>query len=200
MPIVEGRQYRTMQPIQPMQADKLIDSECYVDGYAMTYERYKLWDDDEGGVWEQFMPNCFDECDMSDVIMQYDHNGRVFARNSNGTLKLVVDSKGLRIGADLSKTSEARSLYEDISAGMITKMSWTFMPLDGRYRYDHNSRTIIHYGVKKIYDVSAVSIPANDGTEIYTRNFCDGEIKRVKQELLAAEKRRLNLKLKLEGF
>lgn len=146
------------------------------------------------------MPNCFDKCDMSDVIMQYDHNGRVFARNSNNTLKLVVDSKGLRIGADLSKTAEARSLYEDISAGMITKMSWTFAPLEGRYRYDHNSRTIIHYGVKKIYDVSAVSIPANDGTEIYTRSFCDGEIAKFKQEIAKRERMKLDLKLKLEGF
>lgn len=186
--------------MQVVTEDKLIDSEYYVEGYAMTFERYKLCDDREGGIYEKFEPNCFSECDMSDVIMQFDHTGRVFARQSNGTLKLVVDEHGLKIGADLSKTEAARAIFEDIKTGMCKKMSFTFAPLEGRYRYDHETRTIIHYGVKKVYDVSAVSLPANEGTDIHTRNFCDGLIKKIKQELLAAEKRKLMLKLKLEGF
>jgi phage head maturation protease len=61
---------------------------------------------------------------MSDVIMQYDHAGRVFARQSNKTLILVPDHKGLLVAADLGKTDLARGLYQDIDAGMITKMSW----------------------------------------------------------------------------
>ena len=53
---------------------------------------------------------------MSDVIMQYDHTGRVFARQSNKTLILEPDAKGLFVAADLSKTDLARGLYQDIDA------------------------------------------------------------------------------------
>lgn len=188
-----------MQVMQTAATDsKLIDSEYYCEGYAMTFGRYKLFDDDDGGIYEQFQPNCFDGCDLSDVIMQYDHEGRVYARQSNGTLVLLVDGKGLKIGADLSKTTASRQMHEDIDTGMCPKMSFTFMP--GKWWYDKETRTIIHEQVKKVYDVSAVSLPANEGTEIHTRNFCDGVIAKVKQELLAGEKRKLELKLKLEGF
>lgn len=177
---------------------KLIESDYYVEGYATTFERYKLIDDEHGGIYEQFLPGCFAECDMSDVIMQYDHTGHVFARNSNNTLMLIVDDKGLKIGSDLSKTEGARLLHEEIATGMCRAMSFTFKY--GDYYFDKNTRTIIHRTVKKIYDVSAVSLPANEGTEIYTRSFCDGEIAKIKQELLERERRKLQLKLTLEGF
>lgn len=180
--------------------EKLIDSECYVEGYATTFERYKLYDDDNGGIWEQMSPDCFAETDMSDVIMQYDHQGRVYARQSNGTLVLRVDEKGLKIGADLSKTEEARKLYEDIQTGMCTKMSFAFTPAE--WDFDKDTRTITHRKIKKIFDVSAVSLPANDTTEINARSFIDGEIGKAEKELLerANAKKKLELKLRLGGI
>ena len=47
------------------------------------------------------------------------------------------------------------------------------------------TRTIT--GIKKLWDVSAVSIPANDGTEISARSWCDGVIAELKEEFLKAE-------------
>ena len=77
------------------------------------------------------------------------------------------DDKGLFICADLSKSSGSKDLYEEISSGLVTKMSWGFLPGDpGDYYFDQPTRTLIHKRVKKIYDVSAVSIPANQDTEI----------------------------------
>lgn len=147
---------------------KRFDSEYYVEGYATGFEAYPLYEYDGVTIYERFERGCFDGCDMSDIIMQYDHEGRVFARNSNNTLIVDVDDNGLFIAADLSKTSSARSLYEDISAGMITKMSWCFVPDD--MDFDDSTKTIIHRHIKKIYDVSAVSIPANQNTAINARN------------------------------
>lgn len=147
---------------------KRFDSEYYVEGYATGYEPYPLYECDGVTIYERFERGCFDGCDMSDIIMQYDHEGRVFARNSNNTLIVDVDDNGLFIAADLSKTSSARSLYEDIDAGMITKMSWCFVPDD--MDFDDGTNTIIHRHIKKIYDVSAVSIPANQNTAINARN------------------------------
>ncbi len=147
---------------------KRFDSECYVEGYATGFEAYPLYECDGVTIYERFERGCFDGCDMSDIIMQYDHEGRVYARNSNNTLAVEVDDNGLFIAADLSRTSGARSLYEDINAGMITKMSWCFVPDDTEF--DDNTNTIIHRHIKKIFDVSAVSIPANQNTAINARN------------------------------
>lgn len=147
---------------------KRFDSEYYVEGYATGFEAYPLYEYDGVTIYERFERGCFDGCDMSDIIMQYDHEGRVFARNSNNTLIVDVDDNGLFIAADLSRTSSARSMYEDIDAGMITKMSWCFVPDD--MDFDDSTKTIIHRHIKKIYDVSAVSIPANQNTAINARN------------------------------
>ena len=120
--------------------------------------------------------------------MQYDHEGRVFARQSNKTLILVPDHKGLLVAADLGKTDLARGLYQDIDAGMITKMSWAFTVLEDSYDRATHTRTILK--IKKVYDVSAVSIPANGDTEISARNFARRSYEEEKQELL---KRRVQL-------
>lgn len=174
----------------------LFESAYYVSGYAARFEPYVLFVDDEGPIYERFERGCFDGTDMSDVILQFDHCGRVYARQSNNTLKLLVDDEGLFIGADLSSTNGSKALYEDIAAGLITKMSWAYIP--DRWYYDKASRTIVNEHIEKIYDVSAVSLPANDSTSINARALIDGEIERVKQELRSRAKKKLQLLLKLE--
>jgi len=123
--------------------------------------------------------------------MQYDHQGKVLARLSNSTLGLEVDDKGLFIYADLSKSQEARELYEEIKNGLVTKMSWAFTVADEEY--DKETRTRIIKRIKKVYDVSAVSIPANDGTIISARSFINGLIEKEQQELLERRKRKIKL-------
>lgn len=123
----------------------------------------------------------------------YDHEGRVFARESNNTLILIPDHKGLLIAADLSKTDLARGLYQDIEAGMITKMSWAFTVSEESYDRATRTRTILK--IKKVYDVSAVSIPANGDTEIAARNFASRSYEAEKQERL---KRRIAI-LKMQA-
>lgn len=105
---------------------------------------------------------------MSDIIMQYDHEGRVYARLSNGSLIVKPDDVGLYIAADLSRTAAAKGLYEDIAAGMTTKMSWGFAA--GDWDFDPETSTYTHHSIRKIYDVSAVSYPANNDTAIYARS------------------------------
>jgi HK97 family phage prohead protease len=198
--IKSGRQYRTMQ----MSAKE--DEEYRVQGYATTFnEPYLLYEYDDVKVYEQVSEKAFDDCDMSDVIMQYDHEGRVFARLSNNTLELNVDDKGLLINAYLGGTQLGRGLYEDIKGGYITKMSFGFTVDEDEIEEVSNeegvkvTRTITKIG--KLYDVSAVSIPANDATEISARNYCDGVIAEIEAERLQRaekEKRIKKLKLQLE--
>ena len=191
----EQAQSRALTLFSAEQAQR-IESDHYVDGYAALYEPYVLYYDwDNNPVYERFEPGCFDECDMSDIIMQYDHEGKVLARNSNGSLVVEADSTGLFFAADLSRTEAARNLYDEVKAGMVTKMSWRFRC--GNYYFDKDSRTIVHLTVKKIYDVSAVSIPANDDTEINARAWADGEIAQVARREAELDERRRRLRLKI---
>lgn len=169
MPMKSEREYRALvQNIAPAENKKRIDSAFYVEGYAARFEPYPLYTFDGETIYERFERDCFAGCDMSDIIMQYDHCGRVYARQSNGSLLVEVNDNGLFIAADLGRTDGAKLLYEDIAAGMITKMSWAFTV--GECEFDEATNTIVHKKVKKIYDVSAVSIPANNDTVIGARS------------------------------
>ena len=196
MPVKIERQYRSCAEEFRTAED---GNECIVEGYASTFNPYVMWEDGETKYFEQIDPRAFDDTDMSDVIMQYDHEGRVYARQSNGTLQLSVDDHGLKIRADLSKTEGARQLYEDIRSGMITQMSFAFTVAEDAYSKDTHTRTILR--VKRLYDVSAVSIPANPDTTISARSYFEGVIEAEHLEQIAAEERARKiaiLKLKLE--
>lgn len=177
-------------------AQKRIDSEYYVEGYATTFNKpYELYEIDGVKYYESIDSRALDEADMSDVIMQYDHEGRVLARKSNGSLVLDITNDGLFVCADLKNSTASRELYQDINSGLITKMSWAFTVAEDEY--DRESRTRIIKRVKKVYDVSAVSIPANNDTLISARSFFDGEIEKEKQELLERKRKKMALKIKL---
>ncbi len=190
----------TLTPVT--EGERHFKTERYVEGYAARYEKYLLWDDgDWGKTYERFEPGCFDNTDMSDVIMQFDHRGRVFARTTNDTLFVGADDTGLFTAADLDKTELARGLYDDIAAGMITKMSWRFKV--GKYYVEREEGskdiTIVHTEIPKIYDVSAVSIPANDNTEINARDFAHGVMDEVARREAELEERRRKLRLKIQN-
>lgn len=186
MPIKNDRVYRMfVNPLstEPAQERKYFDSDYYVEGYATTFNQpYDL----AYGIREQIAPSVLDGADLSDVIMQYDHEGMVLARNRAGNLHIAADSHGIFVAADLSKTEAARQLYEAIKAGMVDRMSWAFTVDEESYDYENDIRTILR--VKKVYDVSAVSIPANDATAISARSYADGVISRKEKELFRRRK------------
>lgn len=183
--------------------EKRLPSEFYVEGYATTFnDPYVLYEYDGVKYMEQIDRHALDEADMSDVIMQYDHTGRVLARNSNGSLLLEPNQHGLFIAADLSRSEAARNMYEEINAGLVNRMSWAFQVEKDAYDRATRTRTILK--ISKLYDVSAVSMPANPATEISARSYFDGVIEAERQERLAAwaaarKKQRLKLYLEVIG-
>ena len=198
MPSKGNREYRDMMLgiVDREEGEENEEERKEVEGYATTFnEPYTLFEDDEIIFREQVDPSAFDETDMSDVIMQYDHAGRVFARTSNNTLSIEPDEKGLFIKADLGGTELGRGLYEEIRGGYTDKMSFGFIVnQDEETRTESEDgrvdilRTIT--GISKLFDVSAVSIPANNGTSIgaTTRSLIDGAIEKIRAERLEAEK------------
>lgn len=196
MKFKEAAQTRALAVFAFEQPTQRIESDHYVEGYAARFEPYVLFEDEAGPVYERFEPGCFENADMSDIIFQYDHSGKVMARTGNGSLIVEVDEKGLFTAADLGRTEAARDLYGEIKAGMVNKMSWRFSL--GDYYYDKDTRTIVHRTVKKVYDVSAVSIPANDNTEINARSWVDGVIDTAARREAELDERRRKLRLKIK--
>ena len=157
-----------------------------VRGYASTFEEYELFNIDGTSYCERIEPTAFDGCDMSDVVFRKDHAGTVFARTSNGALKLSVDKHGLLTDTDLSRTASARAMHEEIKAGMYTQMSFAFVVGEGndeikRDKENHKYTRIIKH-INKMFDVSPVSFPANPGTDIYARSLFDGVIEKEREE------------------
>lgn len=200
------REYRDFKLAILTEDDNSEDTRQIVHGYASTFnEPYELFEVDGTKYMEQIDARAFNNADMSDIIFQYNHEGRVFARQSNGTLTVSPDEHGLHITADLGGTEIGRGLYEEIKGGYTDKMSFGFRVASDKWeeqRQDDgtifNIRTIT--GISKVYDVSAVSIPANDGTTISVRNLQNGVIERIKAERLKElelERRKLLLKLKI---
>ena len=196
MAVKNDREYRdmTMEVRTAEDAEAPQEERKIVTGYASTFnEPYTLYENDDWRFNEVVDSRAFDNTDMSDVIMQYDHEGRVFARISNNTLTVTPDDKGLLIEADLGGTELGRQLFEEIRGGYTNKMSFGFT-VDGEDYLDTKDvdgkaltvRTIT--SVRKLYDVSAVSLPANDATSISVRNLTDGVIEQIRAERLEAER------------
>lgn len=216
MPIKTEREYRNMTIRALSDNDISEEDQRIVNGYASTFdEPYVLYDGDGWKYLEVVDRGAFDNTDMSDVIMQYDHRGRVFARTRNNTLEVNPDDKGLFIKADLGGTEIGRELFEEIRGGYTDKMSFGFT-VDGEFEESVKTDGVRIYtrhitSIAKLYDVSAVSIPANDGTSIEadatTRsisNLTDGVIERIQAELLEEERielerRRLEVRARALG-
>ena len=195
MPVkIDSREYRKIDAAQ-METRTEEDGRKIVEGYATTFNQpYELMRAKDMIVTEQVDPEAFSETDMSDTIMQYDHTGRVFARVKNGTLRLEPDAHGLKVIADLGGTEIGRQLYEEIRGGYTDKMSFGFTVTgDKRTRSkDADGNTVILRTITKVgrlFDVSAVSLPANDATEISSRTIGDGLIAEVQEEVLAEQER-----------
>lgn len=191
MAIKSDREYRNLGAFNA-------ESEYIVEGYASTFEPYELLEIDGVKFYEQIDRHAFDEADMSDVVFLRDHEGRVMARTKNNTIQLDIDDHGLHQRTDLSKTQASRDMAEDIAVGNYSQMSFAFTVAEDHFDRDTNTRIIDR--VHKVFDISAVSFPANPQTEIglSMRDYFNGEIEMIRAERLEAEKRARDLeKLKL---
>jgi len=196
-PTRKDREFRRVAEFELRQAENESGTkELWVEGYAVRFnEPTVLWEFDGIEYKEQIDAKAFNDADMSDVIFNYNHSGKVMARTRNKTLQLSVDEKGLFIRARLDGTEEGRKLYEEIKGGYIDRMSFSFTVRESSYDRENHMRTILK--IKKLYDVSAVDIPAYDTTFISARSFFEAE---AEKERKAAEAAQLRRKLILKTY
>lgn len=181
------------------------NNELVVEGKACTFnEETVLYSSNDYEAREVIDPVAFANTDMTDVIFNFNHSGRVYARTRNNTLALEVREDGLYMRAVLRGDDQGhKELYDDIKTGTIDKMSFAFTVNDSKWTFEEkdgkeiDTRTIL--GINKLYDVSAVDIPAYDTTSISARSAYEAVSEtraaesRAKAEALELEKQKLVL-------
>lgn len=183
----KNRDYRNFTNFE-IRAEKE-GKELYVEGKACSFDEpvviYSLNNID---YKEQIDSKAFEEAEMEDVIFNYNHGGKVVARTRNDTLELDVKEDGLYVKARLDGTAEGRKLYEEIKGEYVDRMSFAFSVQEDSYDTEKHLRTVSK--IKRLYDVSAVDIPAYDSTSITARSF-----KELEKEKLKVKKRKKKLLL-----
>lgn len=179
------KDFRTFE-IEARAADG--SDELLVEGYAATFDSPTVLYSYDGVDYKEVIDSrAFEGADMSDVIFNYNHGGKVVARTRNNTLELTTDSRGLRISAKVGGTVDGRNLHQEIRDGYIDRMSFRFKVKEDSYDRATQTRKILKF--EKIYDVSAVDIPAYGDTSIQARSFFETEAEKAKQEAADAEQR-----------
>lgn len=170
----DDRMYRTFSNLkvrseQIETEDGKVTEEMIVEGQAVTFESPTvLFKCGETEYKEVIDRNAFNEADVTDVIFNYNHGGKVVARTRNKTLELSIDANGLNIRARLDGTEEGRKLYEEIKGGYIDRMSFCFTVQEESYDKEQHQWRVLK--VEKLFDVSAVDFPAYDTTNISARS------------------------------
>ena len=143
-------------------AEENEDNKMEIKGYAAVYESPETY-----SYTEVIAKGAFDESDMSDVVLRYNHNDSfmVLARTRNKSLNLSVDDKGLFMDATLQDDiTEHKNIYNAIKSGLIDKQSFAFTVEEDDYDYETDTRTIKKIG--KVFDVSVVDQPFYNDTDV----------------------------------
>ena len=169
--------------------------EMIVEGYAAVFDTVT----NLGWMKEVIDRHAFDNADMSDIVMKYNHEDSILpmARTRGGTLQFNIDDHGLKIRAKLPETSVNKDIYTLIREGVLSKMSFAFTVKKQEYDYDTDTRKILEFD--KIFDVSVVDVPAYETTEIYARNKeqYEEEKRKYEEKKIAFEKQKLEIILSL---
>lgn len=165
-----------------------------IEGYAVVFDTIEVMYEFDGVKYcEEIRSGAFDNAEMKDVVLNFNHSGKPVARTKNQTLELKVDKRGLFVRANLSGTEEGRKLYEEVKGGYLDKMSFAFTINAEEYNRDTRTRSVTE--VKRLYDVAVVDIPAYESTSVMARSFFTAE---AEKELAEASRLLSLAKAKVE--
>lgn len=154
-------------------------------GYAAKFDKWS--DPIYGWFREKINRGAFDNCDMGDVVMCFNHDiNNIMARSKSGTLKLEVDEVGLRFEFEVPNTTCGNDMLELVKRGDVNQCSFTFcvesdawVYADKENKLDCDERTIL--SISKLYDTSLVVYPAYPDTEASARSLIDKKNEYIKQ-------------------
>lgn len=161
---------RKIERTADIELRRLEENSNTVEGIAVVFDR----EADMGWFTEVIDRHAFDNTDMSDVVLNFNHdNNLLLAGTRNGSLELQVRDDGLFQRGDIIDTTTGRDVMKLVDSGLISKMSFAFtIGRDGEYwetRDDGREyRRILN--IDKLYDVSLVTFPAYPQTSAWTRS------------------------------
>lgn len=147
----------------------------YITGRPIVYNSKT----DMGYFDEMIGSGALDECNLKDVRFLVNHNtdmiplARSRNNNKNSTMQLSPDKKGMeiRVNLDTENNTDSKNLYSAVKRRDITGMSFMFTIDDEEWiglESEHPTRIIRKIG--QVFEVSAVTFPAYESTEISARN------------------------------
>lgn len=151
------------------------DNGTYITGRPIVYNsRTNIGPFDE--IIER---GALDKTDLKDVRFLVNHDtskiplARSRNNNANSTMQLSIDERGMaiRVNLDVENNAEAKSLYSAVQRGDISGMSFMFYVDDEEWseiESDHPTRHI--RAISTVVEVSAVTFPAYEDTEINARS------------------------------
>ena len=176
-------------------AETTEDNKMEIKGYAAVFNSPETY-----SYTEVIDSRAFDDADMSDVVLRYNHNDSfmVLARTRNKSLGLNVDEKGLFIDATLQDDiTDHRNIFNAIKSGLIDKQSFAFTVDEDNYDYDTDTRTITKIG--KVFDVSVVDQPFYNATDVsIARDLNNDDFLNRREELRKAHEEELERQRKAE--
>lgn len=197
---MSNREIRAMETIKAVDDEQMI-----VEGYAL---RFNTLSNDLGGFVETISPEALKEADLSDVRCLIDHDSsKVLGRTVSETLELKVDDEGLYFRCQLPDTTYANNLYTSIKRKDINQCSFGFiLDEDGDSFEKRDSDGLFKRTIRKIrslFDVSIVTYPAYNDTDVAPALRSIEAIKESEQEEVRKaqkeEQRKIELaKLELE--
>ena len=170
-----------------------------IKGYAAVFNSPETYD-----YTEVIAPTAFDEADMSDVVLRYNHNDTfmVLARTRNKSLQLSVDEKCLFMDAVLQDDiQQHKDIFNAIKSGLIDKQSFAFVVADGgdTYDYDTDTRTITK--IAKVFDASVVDQPFYNETDVsVARDVNNNEFLTRREELRKEHEEKVALEEKKKAI
>lgn len=173
----DGRQYRRF-PVEELRVIRKEGEAAVIEGYAAVFNK---WSEDLGGFREKIRPGSFAKSiTKDDVRALWNHDSNyVLGRNTNGTLKLSEDTRGLHVEIDPPDTQWARDHMVSIERGDVTQMSFGFFTVADDWNYPDEKgmakgklaeRELIE---ADLFDVSPVTYPAYPQTKVAVRSAID---------------------------
>lgn len=160
---MSNREIRAMETIKAVDDEQMI-----VEGYAL---RFNTLSNDLGGFVETISPEALKEADLSDVRCLIDHDSsKVLGRTLSETLELEVDDEGLYFRCQLPDTTYANNLYTSIKRKDINQCSFGFiLSEDDGDSFEKREDGLFKRTIRKIkslFDVSIVTYPAYNDTDV----------------------------------
>lgn len=160
-----------------------------IEGYALKFN--KRSQPLMGGYFVETLDSrCLDNTDMSNVVATFNHDESRLLGRTGVNLTLTKDDVGLRFKIDLPNTTLGNDILEEVRMGILSQCSFAFtLPDDNADVWTRSNEEGVDYkrtilAIDKLYDVSVVTTPAYQDTNVSVGSRSKQAVQKLKDESL----------------